>query len=186
MKKGKPKKGAKRSWCKKKLRQLFNVLSISNSARTVLFIILTVQPAAGMTPVLLIGPNPSDVAANAEKACTLLCKVALTANKFVNTKEGRTALFWLAWSGVAKGLQFTSLLAAPTYGTAAISVALVCSAVYTLETIIGPDHFVGLEFINGANTWCAKGYGLLSAAAILPKDAINIAIKLLEGMKSLS
>ena len=33
MEKGKPKKGVKRAWCKKKLRQLFNVLTSSNSAR---------------------------------------------------------------------------------------------------------------------------------------------------------
>ena len=204
MEKVKPKKGVKRAWCKKKLRQLFNVLTHSNSARieatsktlqlnkarifcsTVLLIIVTIQPASGMTPVIMVGPNASDTAAKAEKACTFFCKVALTAGKFVNTKEGRTAVMWLIWSGVAKGVKATSLMAAPSYGTAAIALAIFCSAAYGLETVIGAETFVGAEFLNQANKWCAKGYGILTAAAVLPKDTINIAIKLLEGMKTLS
>ena len=203
MKNGKSKKGVKRAWCKKKLGQLFNVLTSSNNARvestsktlqfnkarifysTVLLIIVTVQPACAITPVIMVGNNASDTASKAEKACNLLCKVALTAGKFANTKEGRTAIYWLVWSGVAKGAQAASLLAAPSYGTAAIALALFCSAAYGLETIVGAETFVGAEFINQANKWCARGYTFLGATAILPKDAINVAIKFLEGMKTL-
>jgi len=197
MEKGKTKKRVKRAWCKKKLRQLFNVLTSSNNARalqlnktrifcsTALLIIVTVQPASGMSPVILVGNNASDTAAQVEKACGLICKATFVASKFVDTKEGRTAIIWLVWSGIAKGIQATSLMAAPTYGTAAIALAIFCSTAYGLETVIGSETFVGAEFFNQANTWCAKGYGLLGAAAILPKDTINVAIKLLEGLKTL-
>lgn len=134
----------------------------------------------------MVGHNASDtVLPTAEKACTLLCKVALTAGKFTNTKEGRTAVMWLVWSGVAKGLQVTSLMAAPTYGTAAITIALVCGTAYGLETIIGAETFGGAEFLNYANAWCVRGYSFLSLTAILPKDTINLAIKFLEGIKTL-
>ena len=208
MEKGKQKKGVKRAWCKKKLRQLFNVLTSSNSARveatsktlqlnkarifcfTVLLIIVTIQPASAITPVVMVGSNASDTAAKAEKACTFFCKVALTTGKFAgklaNTKEGRTAIVWLAWSGVATGLQVTGMLAAPSYGTAAIALSIFCSAAYGIETAIGPETFVGAEFLNQANKWCAKGYGMLSLAAVLPIDAINAGRKLLEGIKTLS
>lgn len=205
--KGKPKKGIKRAWCKKKLRQLFNVLTSSNSARveatsktlqlnkarifcsTVLLIIVAIQPASAITPVIMVGTNASDTAAKAEKACTLFCKVALTAgnavSKFANTKEGRTAVIWLVWSGVAKGAQSASLLAAPTYGTAAIALALFCSTAYGFETLIGAETFVGAEFLNQANKWCVKGYSFLSVTAILPKNTVELAIKFLEEVKGL-
>jgi hypothetical protein len=201
--KGKSKKGVKRAWCKKKLRQLFNVLTSSNSARveatsktlqlnkarifcsTVLLIIVAIQPASAITPVIMVGHNASDTAATAEKACTLLCKVALTASKFTNTKEGRTAVMWLVWSGVAKGVQSASWMASPTYGTAAMALALFCSTAYSLETLIGPETFGGAEFFNHANKWCAKGYSFLSVTAILPKDTVQLAIKFLEGVKGL-
>ena len=181
MEKGKPKKGVKRAWCKKKLRQLFNVLASSNSTRVeatskmlqlnkpriffsmALLIIVTIQPASAMTPIIMVGTNTSETAAKAEKACSLLCKVALTAGKFANTKEGRTAITWLIWSGVAKGAQAASLLAAPSYGTAAIALALFCSTAYGLEAIFGAETFVGAEFFNQANKWCARGYTFLSA-----------------------
>ena len=201
--KGKTKNGVKRAWCKKKSRQLFNVLTSSNSARveatsktlqlnkarifcsTVLLIIVMIRPASSVTPVLMIGTNTSDTAAKAEKACTFFCKLALTAGKFANTEEGRTAVYWLVWGLVAKGLQSASLLAAPTYGTAAISLALICSTVWSLETAIGGQTLVGAEFIGLANKWCVNGYGFLSATAILPKDTIGLAIKFLEGLKNL-
>lgn len=205
--KGKSKKGVKRAWCKKKLRQLFNVLTSSNSARveatsktlqlnkarifcsTVLLIIVAIQPASAITPVIMVGTNASDTAAKAEKACTLLCKVALIAgdavSKFANTKEGRTAVVWLVWSGVAKGVQSASWMASPAYGTAAMALALFCGTAYGLETLIGPETFVGAEFFNQANKWCAKGYGFLSVTAILPKDTVELAIKFLEGVKGL-
>jgi len=203
MEKGKSKKGVKRTWCKKKLRQLFNSLTSTNNERveatsktlqfnkarvfsTVLLIIVKVQPALAVTPVLLVGTNATDAAAKAEKACTFFCQVALTAGKFVNTKEGRTALLWLACSGVSKSIQAASLLAAPSYGTAATALALFCTAAYGIQTIIGSETYVGLEFVNQAGVWCAKGFGILSATAILPKDSISVAIKLLEGVRSLS
>ena len=203
MKKGKPKKGSKRAWCKKKLRKLFNVLTSSNSARVeatsrtlqllnkarifcsmALLIIVTLQPASAlaMTPVIMVG-NSGAAVKEAEKTCTFLCQVALTAGKFVHTKEGRTAVIWLAWSGIAKGVQAANLMAAPTYGTAAIALAIFCSTAYSLETVVGGETFV--EFLNQANTWCAKGYGLLNAAAILPIDTLGVMIKLLEGLKGI-
>ena len=198
--KSKPKKGAKRAWCKAKLRRLFNVLASSNSARSkalqlnkahifcfvfCFFVIVTTQPAsAAVTPVIMLGiKDASDAVEKTEKACTLLCKVglnlALTAGKFVETKEGRTAIYWLMLSGVAKGVKTASLMATPSYGTAAIALALFCGATYGIETIIGGETFASSEFINQANKWCTQGYGLLSAASVLPKDAISIAIKLL-------
>ena len=103
----------------------------------------------------------------------------------MTTQEGKTAIMWLVWSGVAKGAQAASLVAAPTYGTAAIALALFFSTAYGLETLIGAETFVGVEFFNQANKWCAKGYGFLSVTAILPKDSIELAIKFLEGVKSL-
>ncbi len=79
-----------------------------------------------------------------------------------------------------------SLMASPTYGTAAVGLTLVCSVVYGLDTLIGPETFLSAEFHNQANKWCAKGYGVLTATAVLPKDTINIAIKLLESLKTLN
>lgn len=201
--KSKTKKGVKRNWCKKKLRQLFNVISSSNNARlkatsktlqlnkarifcsTVILIIVAIQPASAITPVLMIGNSASDTADKAEKACTFLCQLALTADKFASTKEGRTAVVWLIWSVVAKSTKAAKLLATPTYGSGAIAIAIFCATAYGLETVIGADTFIGADALNLANKWCAKGYGFLSIAAILPKDAINLAIKLLEYSKNL-
>ena len=201
--KGKPKKGVKRAWCKKKLRHLFNVLTSSNSARieatsktlqlnkprifcsAVLLIIFVIKPASAITPTIMIGANASNPATQAEKACTFLCKVAFTVSKFADSKEGRTAVIWLAGSGLAHGLKTASLLAAPTYGTAAVAIALVCSTAYSIETIIGSDTFIGGDFLNYANKWCVKGYGFLTATAILPTNTLDLAIKFLEGMKGL-
>ena len=99
--KGRPKKGIKRAWCKKKLRQLFTVITSSNKARvettsktlqlnkarifcsTILLIIVAIQPASAITPVIRVGKNASDTAAQAEKACSFFCKVAFTMGKFV-------------------------------------------------------------------------------------------------------
>ena len=197
----KKKKGIKRAWCKKKLRQLFTVLTSSNNARVeatsktlqahiycstiLLLIIVTVRPASAITPVIMVGHNASDTVAKAEKACTLMCHVAFTMGKFVKTKEGRTALVWLAWSGVSKGAAYSQLLAAPTYGTAAMAIALFCSAAYGIETIIGSETFVGGDALHYASQWCFKGYSVLQATAILPKGAINYAIKFLEAMKGM-
>lgn len=144
-----------------------------------------VRPASAITPVIMVGHNASDTVAKAEKACTLLCKVAVALGKFSNTKEGRTAVIWLAWSGVAKGASAASLLASPTYGTAAIALALFCSAAYTLETLVGSETFIGADFLNYANKWCVRGYSFLSAAAILPNGPVNYAIKFLEAVKSM-
>lgn len=198
------KKGIKRAWCKKKLRQLFTVLTSSNNARVettsktlqlnkahiycstiLLLIIVTVRPASAITPVIMVGNNASDTAAKAEKACSFMCHVAFTMGKFVKTKEGRTALIWLAWSGVSKGFVYGNLLAAPSYGTAAIALALFCSAAYGMETVIGSDTFIGGEFLHHANKWCVGGYSVLQATAVLPKDAINYAINFLEAMKNM-
>ena len=139
-----------------------------------------------MTPVVMIGINFSDTVARVEKAYTLLSKVAVTAGKFANTKEGQTAVYWLAWSDIAKGVQAASLMASPTYGTAAIRLALFCSTAYGIDTIIGSKVFASAEFLNQATIWCARRYGFLAATSILPKDALNLAIKFLEGLKSLS
>ena len=197
-------KGTKRAWCKKKLRQLLNVFTNGNSARfeatpktlqlnktsifcsTVLLAIIgSVQSAWAMTPVIMIGNNASDTAAKVEKAYSLLSQVAFTASKFSSTKEGRTAVLWLLGSGVVKGLKVYHLVASPAYAKAAIAIALFCSSAYGLETIIGSDTFIGADLLNMANKWCVKGYGFLGTTAILPKDAIGLAIKFLEGMKSL-
>jgi hypothetical protein len=202
--KSKSKKGVKRAWCKKKLRNLFNVLTSSNCTRfeatsktlqlnkahilcsTVLIIIFTAQPASAITPLLVLGPNTSDPTVKAEKACNFLCKLALTASKFPNTKEGRTAIIWLLCSGVSKGIKVTSLMANPTFGTASIALALFCSAAYGIETVVGADTFVGADFLNHANRWCTRGYVFLAATATLPNNAIDLAIKFLEGVKGLS
>ena len=86
--KGRPKNGIKRAWCKKKLRQLFTVLTSSNDERvettsktlqlnkarifcsTILLIFVTIKPASAITPIVMIGNNASDTAAKAEKACS--------------------------------------------------------------------------------------------------------------------
>ena len=94
-------------------------------------------------------------------------------------------MVWLAWSGVAKSASAARLLASPTYGTAAIALALFCSAAYGIETIVGSDTFIGAEFLNYANKWCAVGYSFLGATTILPKGTINYAIKFLEAMKNM-
>ena len=73
----------------------------------------------------------------AEEACTLLCKVALTLNKFTTTKEGRTAMLWVSWMAATKIAQLTSMVVVPSLGTAAFSIAFICSAAYGFETIIG-------------------------------------------------
>ena len=81
--KSRPKKGIKRAWCKKKLRQLFTVLTSSNNARvettsktlqlnkahiycsTILLIIVAIRPAPAITPVIMVENNASDTAAKA-------------------------------------------------------------------------------------------------------------------------
>tara|TARA_B110000444_G_C18830427_1_gene592915 strand:- start:1557 stop:2180 length:624 start_codon:yes stop_codon:yes gene_type:complete len=198
-----PKKhGIKRAWCKKKLRHLFTILISRNNARVentsktlqlnkayifcsaIILIIVAVRPAKAMTPIIMIGNNASETVKRAERTCTLLCKVAVVLGKFPSTKEGRTALIWLALSGLGKGFSAANMLASPTYGTASIAIALFCSAAYSIETLVGSETFVGAKLLNHANNWCVNGYTFLSAAAIVPKETFNYAIKVLEAMKS--
>ena len=193
-KKGRP-KGVKRAWCKKKLNQVFFHLNQRSMRKSVIYSqlaivligIFPINAYGAMTPVLLVG-DPGQIGQIAEetkKACSFFCKLALVGQKFVETKEGRTALIWLAWSGVSKGAAAAGLLAAPSYGTAALALAVFCSAAYGIETLIGSDSFVGGEFLHGATKWCVRGYTLLQATAILPRDAINYAIKILETAKTM-
>lgn len=201
-KRSKLKKGVKRAWCKKKLRQLFTVLTRSNNARVetaskplqlnkanvfysaILLIFITVQQASAITPVMMVGPNTTDTMAKAEKACTFLCKLALTLNRFPQTKEGRTTMLWIGWMGASKLLSASSLVVVPSMSTAAIAIALLCSTAYGLETLVGADTFGGSEFLNYANKWCTKGFAAFSVGSILPKGKIDYAIKLLESLKS--
>lgn len=144
-----------------------------------------VRPALAITPVIMVGNNASDTAAKAEKACTLLCKVALTLGKFSNTKEGRTAVVWMLWMGATKAAQVTSMIAVPSLGMAALTIAFICSTAYGIETLVGSDTFVGSDFLNYANKWCVKGFSVLGVGAILPKGKLDYAIKLLESLKSI-
>ena len=180
------KKGTKRAWCKKKLRQLFTVLTNSNNARvettSKTLQIVAVRTASAITPIIMVGPNGTDTMAKVEKTYTLLSKVALTLNKFSDTKEGRTAVFWISWMAFTKVVEASSLMVVPSLGTSAFAIAAICSAVYSIETIVGPDTFVGAEFINQANKWCAKGFVFLGVSSVLPKEYV---IKLLESLKNM-
>jgi hypothetical protein len=196
--KSRPKNGIKRAWCKKKLRQLFTVLTSSNNARvettskplqlnkanilcsTILLIIVMRRPASAITPLIMVVNNASDIEAKAEKACNLLCKLALTLNKFSETKEGRTAVCWLVWTGTAWTIKATSLVVVPSLGNAALAIAGICSVAYGIETIIGSDTFIGTDFFHGANKWCVKGFSLIGVTSILPEGKLALVIKFLK------
>ena len=75
-----------------------------------------------MTPVMLLG-DTAQVAEKTEKACTLLCQLALVGKKFVYTKEGKTAFMVLFM--VPKSL---GLLATPVLGQSAMLIAFICTS----------------------------------------------------------
>ena len=150
-----------------------------------ILIFVAIRPASAITPIIMVGNNASDTAAKAEKACTLLCKVAVVLGKFSNTKEGRTAVVWAAWLSATKIAQASSMIAVPSLGTTALAIALICSTAYSIETIVGSDTFIGADFLNYANKWCVRGFSVVGVTSILPKGKLDYIIKFLEAVKNM-
>jgi len=186
------KTNGKRAWCRKKLNQVFfhlNRASIKKSIRysqlVIIIIGLTPISAFSMTPVMLVG-DPSQVAEKAEKACTLLCQLAVVGDKFIHTKEGKTAIMWLGYYGAVYSAKSLGLLATPMLGQSAALIAFICSTTYGISTLVGSEAIGQSEFLQTANHWCFKTYVALFGAAGLPPESISLdrGIEFLQALKS--
>ena len=119
--------------------------------------LVTVNTALDMTPMISLA-DPKLTVEQEEKACSLFCKLALVADKFVTIPKGKTTFMWVRYFGVVKVAETIGLIAIPSLGTAAMLIAVMCSSAYGICTIVGPEAIGNQEFINMPNKWCTKTY----------------------------
>lgn len=172
------KTGVKRAFCRKKLNQIFFHLNNKSIKKSIIYsqlviIIIKLFPnsAFAITPVILLG-DPAQLAENTEKACSLMCQLALIGNKFLYTKEGKQAFIWLGYYGLMYGTKSLGLMAMPALGHSAMIIAILCSGTYGMSVLFGEAN---AEAVQWANSWCVRSYGVLTgAASFLPMEAINM------------
>jgi hypothetical protein len=146
--KKKKKTGVKRNWCKKKIKQIFYHLNFYqlNKKTTILtgslvLVIywLVVPNKAFSIPMTIALKDPGDVPQQVEKACTLFCQLAKVGSSFVSTKEGKTTLMWFTCMSLAQSAKVLGLVVIPSLTNVAVLIAFMCSATYSVSTIIGGD-----------------------------------------------
>ena len=175
------KTGVKRAFCRKKLNQVFFHLnnksikkSIIYSQLVIVIIKLIPNSAFAITPFILLG-DPAQLAENTEKACSLMCQLALIGNKFLYTKEGKQAFIWLGYYGLMYGAKSLGLVAMPALGHSAMIIAILCSGTYGMSILLDGEAIKQAEAVQIANSWCIRSYAVLAGAtSFLPMEAINM------------
>ena len=175
------KTGVKRAFCRKKLNQVFFHLnnksikkSIIYSQLVIVIIKLIPNSAFAITPVILLG-DPAQLAENTEKACSLMCQLALVGNKFLHTTEGKSAFMWLGYYGIMYGAKSLGFVAMPALGHSAMLIALFCSSTYGMSILLDGEAIKQSEAVQIANSWCVRSYAVLvGASSFLPMEAINM------------
>ena len=185
------KTGVKRAWCKRTLKQVFLHLNVKKSIRysQIIIILIGLVPTASfaMSPVILVG-DANQVVEKAEKACNLLCKLALVAQRFKDTKEGQTAVMWAGYYSLVVAAKSLNLLATPALSQSAMLIAFICASTYGISTIVGSEAVGKSTFVNVANDWCVRGYMALFGASGLPAEemidgGIGRGIKFLQALQ---
>ena len=159
--------------------------SIIYSQLVIVIIKLIPNSAFAITPVILLG-DPAQLAENTEKACSLMCRLVLVGNKFLYTKEGKSAFMWLGYYGAVYGAKSLGLLATPMLGQSAALIAFICSTTYGISALVGSEAIGQSEFLQTANHWCFKTYAALFGVAGLPPESISLdrGIAFIQALKS--
>lgn len=167
-------KGSKRKWCRKKLSAVFCYLKRKPAGRMFVYtqVLLAIIPNSSVlahVPIVLVGdPGNQMVVQATEKACTMFCKLAVVANKFLHTREGQSSLVWAGLSTMVYIIKSSNVLYTPAFAHSAFILALFCSGSYAITTLADLDYIGKSDMVETLNKWCFNTYGTLVGVSSLP------------------